>query len=147
MSIEDLRLSPRTLGSSSAALRDELGFKRQRGKKMNLAFCFIFVFFCCRSTSRATPCHAPTSRRPRRGLPGPPSISPTTGATTSSASATRARRACPTQACWKWAGRGSRCATAPATAPRAAPRTVSRSERRSGGDGWPPSSQPPPPND
>lgn len=41
MSIEESRLSPCTLGSSSAALRDKLGFKRVEGK-MNLAFCCVF---------------------------------------------------------------------------------------------------------
>lgn len=84
----------------------------------------------CRSTSRATPCHVPTWRRPRPGLPGRPSTSPTTAATTNNASDTLAKRASRTPACWRWAGRGSRCATAPAMAPRAAPPTVSAEWRR-----------------
>lgn len=88
-------------------------------------------FRVCRSISRATPCRALTLRRPHRGLPGRPSTSLTTVATTSSASATPAKLESPTPACWKWGGRGSRCATAPATAPRAAPPMVSAN-----GDRW-----------
>lgn len=83
----------------------------------------------CRSTSRATRCRVPTWRRPHPGLPGRPSTSPTTAGTTSSASATLAKPASRTPACWKSAGRGSRCATAPATDPPAAPLTVSARDR------------------
>lgn len=83
-----------------------------------------------RSTSRATPCLAPTWRRPPRGLPGRPSTSLTTAATMSNAFATLAKPASQIPACWKWAGRGSRCATAPATDPPAAPLTVSAEWKR-----------------
>ena len=86
--------------------------------------------FGCRSTSRATPYRVPTWRRPRRGLPGRPSTSRTTAGTTSSASATPAKLASRTPASWRWGGRGSRCATAPATDPRAAPPTVSAEWKR-----------------
>ncbi len=91
----------------------------------------MFFRLCdCRSTSRATPCHVLTWRRPHPGLPGRPSTSPTTAATTSSVSATRAKLASRIPACSRWAGRGSRCATAPATGPPAAPLTVSAEWKR-----------------
>lgn len=48
----------------------------------------------------------------------------------SNASATPARPASLTPACWRWAGSGSRCATAPATDPPAAPPTVSVARKR-----------------
>lgn len=79
----------------------------------------------CRSISLATPCHAPMSKRPRHGHPGHPSISLTMAATTSNASATRAKPASRTRACWKWVDRGSRCVTAPVMDPLAAPLMVS----------------------
>lgn len=84
----------------------------------------------CRSTSHATPCPVLTWKRPRPGPPGPPSTSLTTVATMSSASATLVKLASQTPAWWKWAGSGSRCATAPATDPLAAPLMVSGEWKR-----------------
>lgn len=105
-----------------------------RGPRLSLekglALCVLSAertprLFSLRSTSPVIPTPAPSWRRPRPGHPGRLSTSLTTVATTSSDSATHAKPACPTQTCWRWAGRESKCGTAPATAPAAAPPTVS----------------------
>lgn len=96
-----------------------------RNQKLTVKVKCFFHLCDCRSTSHATPCRVLTWRRPHPGLRGRLSTSQTTAGTTNSASATLARLASQTPACWKWEGRGSRCATAPVTALPAAPLMVS----------------------